>query len=247
MKRSITVFICATIATAALLPFNALAGTKKNDPDKKEVLKEIEEIGGDHYVEKMKVSQLCNLKFEAADGEDDYYHIYNASLKEGGYRIIIYNNKPEYLGFYTSPYEGVDYEEGAILLDSGESDEDGNSVYFNLPIPNKGPAAKVRIDGTPVSFVKNPKLEEAEKAAGDMAAGGIPVVPKETSASGEVIDYRDWTITMQGKEITVNAKFEKVEKGKVYIKNAKNGKVAAIPGSALSDADKEYVTRISAK
>ena len=177
--------------------------------------------------------------------KDDYYHVYNASMKEGGYRIIIYNNKPEYLGYYATDFEGSDYEEGAILLDSGESDEDGNTDYFNLPIPDKGPAAKVRIDGIPTPFVKNPQLEATKTAA--KSGGGIPVVPKETSATGEVIDYRDWKISMKGKTITLNAKFEKMEKGKVFIKSSKNGKVAQVPGSALSDEDKEYVKRITAK
>lgn len=246
MKKTLTVLLCTTIATTAFMPLNSKAGTKKNDLNKKEVEAVLKEVGGDHYVERMKVSNLCAMKFEAPDGEDDYYHIYNATMKAGGYRIIIFNNKPEYLGYYATDFEGSDYEEGAILLDSGESDEDGNTDYFTLPIPDKGPAAKVRIDGTPVSFVKNPKLE-ATKTAGTTGGGGIPVVPKEKAASGEVIDYRDWTVTMKGKQITVNAKFEKIEGGKVYIKNAKNGKVAPVPGSALSDEDKEYVKRITAK
>lgn len=242
MKKTLITLLCATVV---MVGTTTIAGTKKNDPNKKEVEALLKGIGGDHYVEKMKISDLCSLKFEDASGEDDYYHIYNVTMKGSGYRILVYNNKPEYLGFYATEYEGADYEEGAILLDSGESDEDGNSNYFNLPIPDKGPAAKVRIDGTPVSFVKNPQLEATETVA--KSGGGIPVVPKETSASGEVIDYRDWTITMKGKQITVNAKFEKVESGKVFIKNSKNGKVAGVPGSAISDEDKEYVKRITSK
>ncbi len=246
MKKLLSAMMCATIAAAIFTPRNSEAATKKNDPDKREVEALLKEIGDEHYVERMKISNLCAMKFEAPDGEDDYYHIYNASLKDGSYRVIIFNNKPEYLGFYATSYEGADYEEGAILLDSGESDEDGNTSYFNLPIPDKGPTAKIVIDGIPVSFVKNPKLEGGdEKVAA--AGGGIPAVPKETSANGEVIDYRDWTISMKGKEISVNAKFVKIEAGKVTIKNAKNGKEATIPGSALSDEDKEYVKRITAK
>lgn len=243
MKKTLTALLCLT---TVLIGTTTQAGTKKNDPNKKEVEKLLKEIGGEHYVERMKINDLCSMKFDGSDGEDDFYHIYTASMKAGGYRILIYNNKPEYLGFYATEFEGSDYEEGAVLLDSGESDEDGGTIYYNLPIPDKGPAAKVRIDGTPTAFVKNPQLE-ADNTAVAKSGGGIPVVPKETSASGEVIDYRDWTITMQGKKITVNAKFEKIEKGKVYIKNAKNGKVAPVPGSALSDEDKEYVKRITAQ
>ena len=244
MKKIRTAFILVTIAAMGMLTAEA---AKKNDPDKKEVLKLMEEIGDVHFEERMKVNDLCSLKFEDASGEDSFYHIYVGTLKKGGYHVIVYNNVPEYLGFYKVEYEPSDYEEGTILLDSGDSDEDGNTSYFNLPIPDNFKGATVRIDGVPTKFVKNPQLEE--KAAGSALAktGGIPVVPKETSASGEVIDYRDWKITMNGKEITVNAIFVKVDKGKVTIKNSKNGREAQIPGSALSDEDKEYVRRITAK
>ena len=242
MKKTLTTLICVT---AVMLGTTAFSGTKKNDPNKKDVDKELKEIGGDHYVERMKVDDLCSLKFEDAADEDVFYHIYTASLKKGGYRVIVYNNVPEYLGYYATEFEPVDYEEDKVLLDSGESDEDGNTDYISLPLTLKGPAAKVRIDGTPTAFVKNPNLEV--KGAAATTGGGIPVVLKETSATGEIIDYRDWTITMKGKQITVNAKFEKIEDGKVYIKNAKNSKIAPVPGSALSDADKEYVKRITAK
>lgn len=240
MKKTLVTIICATIATTALLPLNSMARTKKNEVDKKEVEALLKEIGEDHYVERMKIREICSMKFENPEtGEDDYYHIFNVSLKKGGYRIIIYNNVPEYLGFYPSDWEGIDYEEGLILLDSG------GDAPFKLPVPAKGPAKKIQIDGNPITFVPNPKLEGDNKPI--VAEVSIPVVPKEVSASGEEIDYRDWKITIQGNERTINAKFEKVEGGKIYIKSSKNGKVAAIPGSALSAEDQEYVKRITAK
>ena len=245
MKKTLAAIICATIATSVFLPQNSMARIKKNDPDKKEVEALLKEIGEKHYVERMKIKSFCTLEFEDASGEDNYFHIFKATMKGGGYRIIVYNNVPEYLGFYPSEFEPAEYEKDRIGLDSGESDADGNTEYHWLPLTIKGPAAKIRIASTPVSFVKNPKLEVAKSAAA--TTGGIPVVPKEKSVSGEVIDYRDWKITMKGREITVNAKFEKVEGGKVYIKNAKNGKVAGVPGSALSADDQEYVKRITAK
>ena len=224
------------------------AATKKNDPNKKEVEKILKEIGGEHYVDDMKINDICTLDFEDPKTEEDvYYHIYSGSLRKGGYHLIIFDNKPEYLGYYSVSFEPADYEEGAVLLDSGDSDEDGNTYWHTVALDVDGPPEKIRIDGTPVSFVKNPNREAEEKMNGSDGAPMLVVPEKEKSASGEVIDYRDWTITMQGKEITVNAIFEKIEGGKVYIKNAKNGRVAAVPGSALSEEDKEYVKRISAK
>lgn len=244
MRKLLTALICTTLAATSML--SAEARTKKNEPDKREVEKFLKELGGEHWVDRMRVRDFCSLKFEGEDGEDDYYHILTGDLKKGGYHIIIYNNVPEYLGFYQVEFEPAEYEEGLIRLDSGDSDGDGDTKYYDVPIPNKGPAPSIRIDGVPTKFVKNPQLEEKSKAAAD-GTPIIPVVEKEKAASGEVIDYRDWTITIGGKEVTVNAIFVKVEKGKVTIKNAKNGKEAEIPGSALSDADKEYVRRISTK
>jgi hypothetical protein len=245
MKKTLTTLICATIAAYSLFPLNASARVKKNEPDKRDVAKFLEELGGEHFVERMKVKDLCTLEFEDANDDEVYYHILVATLREGGYRIIIYDNKPEYLGYYSTDLDPTDYEKDRVLLDSGESDSDGNNIFIALPLTIKGPPAALNLNGIPTKLIKNPKLT-VEKTTED-TTGGIPAVPKETSASGEEIDYRDWKITMQGKEITVNAKYEKIEGGKVYIKNAKNGVVAAIPGSALSPEDQEYVKRISAK
>lgn len=240
MRKTLTALICTTIAATGLMQAEA---AKKNDPNKKEVLELLKEIGEPHYEERMKVYSVCSLEFEGKDGEDDYYHVYSGSLKKGGYHIIVYNNVPEYLGYYLVDFEATDYEEGAVLLDSG----DGSS-YFTLPIPPSGPAETVRIDGIPTKFVKNPKLEEKKDGSVIAADGGIPALPKkETSASGEVIDYRDWTITIKGRTLTVNALFVKIEKGQVTLKSSKNGRETTVPGSALSDEDKEYVRRITAK
>ncbi|MDZ8117385.1 hypothetical protein [Pontiella agarivorans] len=239
MRKTLTTLICATVAVTGLMQAEA---AKKNDPDKRDVQKLMEELGDPHYQDRMKVYSVCSLEFEGADGEDDYYHIYSGTLKKGGYHLIVYNNVPEYLGFYLVDFEPVDYEEGAVLLDSGDG-----STYFPFPIPASGPADTVRVDGIPTKFVKNPRLEE-KKEGPIVAGGGIPAVPdKETSASGEVIDYRDWNITIKGRTITVNALFVKVEKGQVTLKSSKNGRETTIPGSAFSDEDKEYIRRITAK
>lgn len=244
MKKLATTFIYTTLALSILIPLNATAGTKKNEPNKKEVEKILKEIGEEHYVEKMKINSLCSLDFEDASGEDDFYHIYNAYMKEGGYRILIFNNIPKYLGFYTTEYEGTDYEEGAILLDSGDSDDEGNTTYYNLPIPNKGPADKVRIDGVLTEFVKAPSDEDKKAAAIAAAAEAGSTLPGVTE---NTLQYRDWKITLQGKERTFNAIYVSMEKGKVTIKDSKMGRNATVPVSTLSAEDVEYLKEVTAK
>ncbi|VGO14509.1 hypothetical protein PDESU_03071 [Pontiella desulfatans] len=236
----ITLFTATAAIALSLSSMDAQAKTKKNDPDKKEVEKILKEVGGEHYVEKMKISSLCSMEFEDAAGEELYYHIYNVSLKEGGYRIVFFDNVPNYLGFYASQFEATDYEEGAVLLDSGDSDEDGNTSYFNLAVSDKGPADKTRIDGVPTPFVKNPKLEEKGKAAGTGGSGAL-VVPVQKSASGATVEYRDWKITIKGQERTYNAIFVQKSGSNIQIKDSKRGKTATIPISSLSAEDKEYL------
>lgn len=244
-KRLITTMLMLATLGFSLVQSDA---AKKNDPDDGEVEEILKKIGGEHFIEDMKVRNYCSLEFENEETEEEvYYHFYVGTLRKGGYHLIVFNNKPEYLGFYKTDYEPSEYNETEILLNSGESDEDGNSYYYNIAFSIKGPAEKIRIDGTPVSFVKNPNLEK-EKSTESSGEEMVLVVPeKKTSSTGEVIDYRDWKITMGGQERIVNAIFEKVDDGKVYIKSSKNGAVAGIPGSALSLEDQEYVKRVMEK
>ena len=69
MKKTLTTLLSATVIVLAMSSVESLAGTKKNDPNKKEVEKLLKEIGGEHYVERMKISSLCSMKFDGADGE----------------------------------------------------------------------------------------------------------------------------------------------------------------------------------
>lgn len=236
MKKGLVTTLCITVAMACATSVMAKS-EKENCPKKKDVETIIKEIGGEHYVEKMKFYEVGSIEVEPT-----YYHIFNGQLKNGGYHVIFFNNKQEYLGFYYSDYEPTDYEEGAVLLDQGDGEN-----FHSLPVTEKGPGATVRFGGMQSKFVKNPKLEEAAKAAGTTDDGKLVVPEKQKSESGMVIDYRDWTITMKGREITVNAIFVKIDGKNIVIKNAKNGKEASIPGSSLSDEDKEYVKQISAK
>ncbi|WP_372807933.1 hypothetical protein [Pontiella sp.] len=244
MKKWITLLTMTLATVLSFTSMDAQARTKKNDPDKKTVEKILKEVGGEHYVDKMRINQVCSMEFENAAGEEVYYHVYNISLREGGYRIAFFDNTPNYLGFYKSEFEATDYEEGAILLDSGDSDEEGNTSFFTLPVGLAGPASKVRIDGVPTPLVKNPKLAPKANGAKDESGGPI-AVPQPKSASGKDIEYRDWTITMNGREISANAIFvEKSGSSNITIKDSKRGNTATIPISSLSREDQAYLREI---
>lgn len=234
MKKRLITSLCITVTMA--FSMTAMAKSEKeNAPNKKDVLKEMEEIGGEHYVEKMKMYEIGSVEVGST-----YYHVFNGQLKDGTYHVIIYDNEPKYLGFYSTDLEPTGYEENGVEFDSGDGE-----TYYILKISDKGPSAKARIGSMPVTFIKNPKLE-AEAKTGGSSETKLVVPEKQKSESGMVIDYRDWTITMKGREIKVNAIFVKIDGKNVIIKNAKNGKEATIPGSALSDEDKEYVKQVTA-
>lgn len=241
MKKTLTILMSTTIILG--MASSALAGGEKKNPPRnsKEVEKFLKEAGGEHFPERMKISNKMSI-----DVEDTYFHVFSGSLKKGGYHIIIFNNVPEYLGYYASEYEPSDYEEGTVFLDSGDSDEDGNPTYYTVPIGEKGPADKIRIDGIPTKFVKAPGADEkkAVSGIGKVAEGGTAAME---TAEEDAIQYRDWKITIQGKERTYNAIFVSVEKGKVSIKDSKRGKIATLPVSALSSEDVEYLKEITAK
>lgn len=203
---------------------------KKNPPKSGDVEKMIKDAGGDHFPEDMKVNKVGPIEVG-----DTYYHAYCGSLQKGGYRVILFDNSPAYLGYYATEFEASDYEEGAVLLDSGESDEEGNTDWYYIRIGNDGPKEKVSIDGIPTPFVKNKKSEEEKKAEATKAA--------TTSADngGLQPEYREWSIRAGAKEMKFTAIYIKQAGGKVYLKEQKRGITKDFSISKFSKEDQAYI------
>lgn len=70
------------------------------------------------------------------------------------------------------------------------------------------------------------------------------VSAKRKVGSGEIIEYRDWTLKWEGREVAVTAVLEKVETGQVFLKEFATGRVGAFRGTSLSAEDQEYVKRV---
>ncbi len=234
MKKTFAPMIAMALATG--IAMNGMAKAEKKNPPKstRAVVDALKEVGGEHYPEKMKVSS----KMPVEVGET-YYHCYTGTLRKGGYRIIIFDNTPQYLGFYNCEYEPCDYEEGALMLDSGESDDDGNQLTYTVSIPRKGPSSKISIDGVVSPFVKNPKLEEKKGDATTTAAGPAKVATKDGKEL--VPEYREWTIRMKGREIKFTAIYIKKSGSKVTLKEQKRGKENDFSIAALSKEDQAYL------
>ncbi len=234
MKKTLATMVAMTLAMGVAT--NALAKTEKKNPPRnsRAVEEALKEVDGEHYPERMKVSG-SKMPIKAGD---TYYHCFSGTLKEGGYHVIIFDNTPKYLGFYKTKFEPYDYEEGALMLNSGECDEDGNDIPFLLPITAKGPADKVNINGVVTPFVKNPNLE-AKKEPGGVPAGPAKVATKEGKAL--VPEYREWTINMRGKQMKFTAIYVQKSGTKVTLKEQKRGLSNDFPIAALSKEDQAYL------
>ena len=196
---------------------------KKNPPKNDDVIETaLTQAGKDHYPEDFKFDEIGTIKHE-----DTYYHAFIGYLKTGNYRVLLFNNTPTYLGFYTVEYEPVDYEESAVLLD------DGADGYFNLRIGKDGPLESALVDGLKTTFVKNEQvIVENQNMEDEM--------PKITIA------YRDWTFNVKGQTRSARAIFVKKVGSKVFLKDEKRGITKDFPFGMLSKQDVDYLRSIDA-
>ena len=214
---------------------------KKNSPKSNRTVEEaIQAAGGEHWPEKkMKVKKIGEVEVG-----DTYYHIVKGELKDIGYRIIVFDNIPEYLGYYPSSIEPDYAEKDAIYLDSGDADDEGDPIFYKIKIPLKGPAKQAVIDGAQVAFVYA-KAVAAPGAAGATTAAAQPADGETADAADDptVPAYREWIITRGGKKITARALYVKQDFGKVWLKSEGNGNEVAFAITELSKEDQEYVKK----
>lgn len=233
MNKTLLTTLCMTMAIS--MTSTTWAKTKKNGPRNTSAVENaLEEASEGHNPEKIKISEIGSV-----ESGDTFFHIYNGYVKKEGYRILVFDNTPTYLGYYPTDLEPVDYEEGAVLLDSG----DNGDSYTPLPIPSTGPGKRgIQLEtGEMIKFVANKNLEKKENAStGNKAIA----VPKEKSKSGMEIDYREWTISMKGKKIPFRAIFVKKEGSAIFLKDEKRGITRDFPFSKLSTEDKKYIQKL---
>lgn len=225
MKKQLNIIMTGLLLAG--LATTAAELEDKNEPKNRNAVADtLEALGEEHFPEKMKIREIGSIKMEKT-----YYHIYCGTLKKGGYRVIIFNNKPEYLGYYyLAEYEPSGYEdggkkEGAVLIDLGNGNEE------KIRIKQDGPTDQATIDGVKSYFVKAPekKVKAFEK-------------PKEEGAEGELKpDFREWTITRGSQKLTVRAIYLSQTFGKVKLRAEASGRENDFAISSLSKEDREYI------
>ncbi len=230
MKRNVPFLVFATAAVLTASALDAMAG-KKNEPKKPEEI--LKKIGGTHFTEKMKINDVGSVKVkDRKTGDETYFHVYSGYANDK-YRVIIFDNKPTYLGYYETDLEPTDYEEGAILLDSGDGEN-----FERIRLTAKGPNDKISIDGTPSKFIKNEKAEADKKAEAAaqaaIAKANEPIQP----------EYREWTFNNRGKKINFTAIYVKQAGSKVFLKEKSRGITKPFAIQNLCKEDKEYIKRL---
>jgi len=228
MKRRMGIMVLVALM-AGLAGSVTAKSERKNAPRKKTVEADLKKLGEEHFPKRMRLSEIGPIEVG-----DTYFHAFSGQLQKVGYHVIIYDNNLNYLGYYATDFEPSDYEEGAVLLDSGDGEN-----FFQIPIKANGPPPKVRLpEGLPIEFVSAPGRE----AIGTGSSSTTTTAPKAVKGKdGITAEYREWSITFKGKKMKIRAIYVKQAIGTVDIKSEANGKIATIRLSELSREDQEYV------
>lgn len=224
---SISRLMLAAACAAGILSSTFAADVQKNMPKRKDVEKMLEEAGGEHYPEDLKVSPVGSVETDTT-----YYHVWYGIRRKAGYHLLFFDNTPAYLGYYLISYEPTGYGEGEIYLYLSSDSR------MTIPIDDEGPPEKMRLGdtGMQAKFIPAPIKEEPVEE--ETVAESSNKSSKEKKAP----EYREWNIKKDGKLINVpSAIFVEMKAGNVSIRNAKNGLIATVPAGALSSEDKEYL------
>jgi len=192
---------------------------KKNPPKNDDVIEESLKLAGDtHFPEKFKFDDIGTIEHE-----ETYYHSYIGYNDDGTYRVIFFDNKQQYLGYYNVDYEPVDYEDSVVLLD------DESDGFFSVRLGKDGPNDAILIDGVKTTFIRNKKIDKKEEAI------------KEKQIEKPQIIYRNWTIKRGGKSYTYECIFVKKVGSKIFLKEKSRGKTLPFSETELSNDDISYL------
>lgn len=229
----------------------------ERDLDKREVESDLRKFGGEHYFEDIKIREIGEIETEVDEEEDQdgnkaFYWIYSTILPDdAGYRIIIYDNEPRYLGYYDVPLSPINCGEGTIVFEQGDFDLPadpitGDTDTWSVEIPDSGPPKRIQIGGNPVSFVAAPTIEEVKEEIKEEREAAAAAASSGSSTKQRITpEYRSWQINAGGRMITVeSAIFVEYKSGQVTIKDGKTGRTKAIPLRNFSEADQQYLRQL---
>ena len=202
-----------------IINIQSVFSEKKNPPKNDDVIEESLKLAGDtHFPEKFKFDDIGTIEHE-----ETYYHSYIGYNDDGTYRVIFFDNKQQYLGYYNVDYEPVDYEDSVVLLD------DESDGFFSVRLGKDGPNDAILIDGVKTTFIRNKKIDKKEEAI------------KEKQIEKPQIIYRNWTIKRGGKSYTYECIFVKKVGSKIFLKEKSRGKTLPFSETELSNDDISYL------
>ncbi len=255
MNRTLR-FLLASAVIACFVT-SSPASPKKRDPDKRDVDSILKKIGDKHYFEDMKVRDIGMIKTDIDEDQDAggikaYYWVYSTPLPEdAGYRLIIFDNEPRYLGYYDVLMSPMECNGKYIVLDQGDFDQGADPVTgetdrWSVEVPVNGPRKRITAPGPngPAEFVAAPTIEEVKEQKKEERQEAAEQAGSSSSQK-MVPEYRSWHIKIGDKVIKVeSAIFIEYKGGEVTIKDAKTGRTVTKPIRDFSDEDQKYVKQL---
>jgi hypothetical protein len=252
MNRALR-FILATAIIAGFAA-NSPASPKKRDPDKREVAGILKKIGDKHFFEDMKVRDIgMILTGEEENTDKAYFWVFSTPLPEdAGYRLILFDNVPAYLGYYDVLMSPMECNEKFIVLNSGDFDQGpdpvtGETDRWSVEIPASGPRKRITAPGPkgPAEFVPAPTIEEVKEQKKEERQAAAEESSSSSSSQKLEPEYRSWNIKIGEKMIRVeSAIFIEYKGGQVTIKDAKTGRTVTKPIRDFSEEDQKYLKQI---
>lgn len=237
MRRTSSILMVLALAVGVAINASAKR-ERKEQPKARDVEETLEVIGGEHFPDKIKIKRIASIEVG-----DTYYHIFEGKLEAVGFHVIVFDNYNNYLGYYKSGFPPCNYQKPeSIVIDSGDVNDDGDPLYFFIPITvEKGLPTKVELGGVPTRLVKNPNLKEGDLKTGG-GGGAAAATAEGAEEDGKVVpEFREWTIKFKGQELKVRAIYIKQTFAEVTLKAEASGKERAFPINSFSKEDREYI------
>jgi hypothetical protein len=149
MKYTIKLLALAFILIGVVFQAEAKQ-EKKNKPNSSEIKKALINAGGEHNPSDMDIDKIGSLEVE-----NTYFHAFKGTIDKKDYRIILFNNNNEYLGFYAlGKVQPAGFHEDSLAVISP-------SGPYMIKLGKDGPAKEIVINkkGDTCKFTSAPKTK----------------------------------------------------------------------------------------
>ena len=206
------------------------AREKRNYPKDSEAVEILRLAKGtQHKVDE--VERLESIKTDAA-----YLHIFAGNINDDSYRVIIFDNQKQYLGFYDTgsfePYkingDGDDLAYRIVFRKEGA--KEGETVINVIPLGRNGPWKKIHI-----------KSHKHINGARQKATSSLDFTPTDAYTSPVISsEMREWRFRGG---LVVYARLAMLDDSFIYVQTSDDS-IEILPREFISDDDKKYIKSV---